>query len=419
MEKQGGVVGSAKPATVDHPVANSRASDLLHERERSLSGAGVALGTLTLVGAGEFMPAMSRAHRAALARLTDAPRAVFLDTPAGFETNVDTICAKATDYYTRRLHTELRIASYRHAERTSAADAARAVAAIRAANFILVGPGSPSYALEQWRGSPVWEAVVERVRGGAHLLAASAAAITLGRYSLPVYEIYKVGRDPFWLEGLNLLGELGLDLAVVPHFDDNSGGEHYDSRFCYMGLARFEALQAQLPPEVTIVGIDEYTTLALDPLSDSATVGGQGVVTVIADGERSVWPAGAAIPFARLRARGARSAPAIPPRDASDEQAALPEPDALEALGRYLESLSEMSSAERVELLSRVEAATRSAESARTPSNDDALVDLVLALRDGLRGAKRWDLSDLARDRLAALGYRIADAPQWSSWSRD
>ena len=38
---------------------------------------------------------------------------------------------------------------------------------------------------------------------------ASAASITLGRFSLPVYEVYKVGADPFWLDGPRHPGDAG------------------------------------------------------------------------------------------------------------------------------------------------------------------------------------------------------------------
>jgi hypothetical protein len=81
----------------------------------------------------------------------------------------------------------------------------------------------------------VWEAVVQRFEEGADVFFASAASISLGRWALPVYEIYKAGSDPFWEDGLDLLSYYGLNVAVVPHFDDQSGGENYDSRFCYMG----------------------------------------------------------------------------------------------------------------------------------------------------------------------------------------
>ena len=54
---------------------------------------------------------------------------------------------------------------------------------------------------------------------------ASAAALTLGAVTIPVYEIYKVGEEPRWLEGLDLLGPAtGLRAAVVPHYDNAEGG---------------------------------------------------------------------------------------------------------------------------------------------------------------------------------------------------
>jgi hypothetical protein len=119
-------------------------------------------GRITLVGAGELMSAMSSLHRAALQRLGAPPRPVFLDTTAGFETNIDAIVQKAVEYYAHHLQADLRVARYRHRERASAEEMAAAVAAIRDANLIFAGPGSPTYAIRQWRDSPVWEAVVQR-----------------------------------------------------------------------------------------------------------------------------------------------------------------------------------------------------------------------------------------------------------------
>ena len=56
-------------------------------------------GRITLVGAGEMMSAMSSLHRAALQKLGEPARPVFLDTTAGYETNVDAIAEKAVEYY--------------------------------------------------------------------------------------------------------------------------------------------------------------------------------------------------------------------------------------------------------------------------------------------------------------------------------
>ena len=104
------------------------------------------------------------------------------------------------------------------------------------------GPGSPSYALAQWKGSQVPAVLAEKLRTGGCVTFASAAAVTLGAFALPVYEVYKVGQRPHWLEGLDLLAEAGLRAAVVPHFNNAEGGNH-DTRYCYMGERRLSALE--------------------------------------------------------------------------------------------------------------------------------------------------------------------------------
>jgi hypothetical protein len=378
-------------------------------------------GRITLIGAGELMAAMSRVHRAALAQLGAPPRPVFLDATAGFETNADAIVEKAVDYYGHYLQTGLRIANYRHREKATPAEIAAAVAEIRAANLIFAGPGSPTYAVKQWRDSPVWDAVLQAFDAGSDILFASAAAITLGRYTLPVYEIYKVGEDPFWTEGLDLLGRVGLNVAIVPHFDDASGGENYDSRFCYVGAQRFDVLQALLPADVTIVGIDAYTALSLDPKSETATVSGQGGVTIIGDGERSYHPSGSTLPFAAFHSAHRRLAPTVEPErhlgyEFSDAPSD-PGGDPFDALIAHVESLQGLAEAERIELLARVQG-LRGDGNDSAPADNATLLDLLLELRRGLREAKRFDLADRARDVLNEIGYEVADTPEGSTWSR-
>ena len=100
---------------------------------------------------------------------------------------------------------------------------------------------------------------------------ASAAALTLGRFTIPVYEIYKVGEAPRWLPGLDLLTPLGLPVAVVPHYDNAEGGNH-DTRFCYLGERRLRVLEAELPEDVFILGVDGHTALVLDVDAGTASV---------------------------------------------------------------------------------------------------------------------------------------------------
>jgi hypothetical protein len=385
-------------------------------------------GSITLIGAGELMSTMSSQHRAVLSRLSGTPRPVFLDTTAGFETNIDTIVAKAVEYYAHHLQTELRVARYRHRDRTSAAELAAAIAEIRAANLIFAGPGSPTYAIKQWRETPIWDAIVERFEAGGDVLFASAASITLGRHALPVYEVYKAGNDPYWEDGLDLLGRFGLNLAVVPHYNDSSGGENYDSRFCYMGARRFDALQECLPPDVTILGIDAYTCVCFDPATRQATVSGQGTITLIGDGEERRYHSGEVVPFEAFQSSSRGVVRTDDGRvfggyefsddgdDAGKEDEAESE-DILAPLLGYVEALSSMRPEERLELMTRLQGLREGIATAR-PETDGPLVELILELREALRQQKRFDLADKARQRLDELGYEIGDSKEGSTWTR-
>ncbi len=376
-------------------------------------------GRITLVGAGELMAAMSSVHRAAINRLGVPPRAVFLDTTAGFETNADAISVKAVEYYAHHLQTNLEIASYRHRDLASTPEVAATVAAIRGANMIFAGPGSPTYAIRQWRDSPVWQAVIDSFAAGADLLFASAASIVLGRYALPVYEVYKAGEDPYWSDGLDVLSQFGLQLAIVPHFDDSSGGENYDSRFCYMGAQRFDLLQERLPSEVTILGIDAYTCVCFDPNTRTASVDGQGAITLIGESGVTRYEAGKELPFEAFRSGQREVVPTFSATEVisgyehSDEAA---DGDALSELTRHIENLQALTGNEKVDLLARLKALPSRSDGANAET--DQLLDLVLELREALRGAKRYDMADKARDLLEELGFEVGDTPDGARWRR-
>jgi len=106
---------------------------------------------------------------------------------------------------------------------------------------------------------------------------ASAAALTLGVATVPVYEIYKCGEDPHWLEGLDVTSAAGLRAAVIPHYDNNEGGTH-DTRFCYLGERRLSKMEKDLPDGVFVLGVDEHTACTFDLDAGTASVEGRGVV---------------------------------------------------------------------------------------------------------------------------------------------
>src|SRR4051794_27231161 len=247
---------------------------------------------LVIMGSGETSPTMSKVHRDLLSRAGPGP-AVMLDTPFGFQENADDISAKALAYFKESVQREIVVASFREAGGDALAYETM-LARLREASYVFAGPGSPSYALAQWSSSQVPAVLAQKLRTGGCVTFASAAACTLGRYALPVYEIYKVGEQVRWLDGLDLTGEIGLPAVIVPHFNNAEGGNH-DTRFCYMGERRLSVLEAMLPEDLFILGVDEHTACILDLDAGTATVAGLGSVTVRRQGQMSALVTGTTV----------------------------------------------------------------------------------------------------------------------------
>lgn len=153
------------------------------------------------------------------------------------------------------------------------------LAAVRQARYVFAGPGSSSYAIEVWGETGLAGVLRELLATGATVTFASAAALTAGVRTLPVYEIYKVGADLGWLEGLNLTGHLGLEAVVVPHWN-NTEGQGFDTSRCYMGRRRFATLRSMLPDRVGVIGMDEHTAVVFDFGEGELSVIGAGRVTL-------------------------------------------------------------------------------------------------------------------------------------------
>jgi cyanophycinase-like exopeptidase len=410
---------------------------------------------LTIMGSGETTPTMARVHRMVLDRLGERPvPAVILDTPYGFQENAEEITGRAVDYFRTTVGAPFSIASFRSADADALARET-ALVRIRDARLVFTGPGSPSYALRQWAGSEIPRLLAEKLARGGAVTMASAAALTLGRYTIPVYEIYKAGEAPRWLDGLDLLTPFGLPVAVVPHYDNAEGGSH-DTRFCYLGERRLRALEAKLPPEVFILGVDGHTALVLDLDTGSASVLGLGSVTVRKDGRSTVFPAGSEVTISELVAaaheEASRGLPAaltgsdgrgVP--DAVPSSAPLREevarleaifgasldecdaPAAVRAILALEETIQSWShDTDQSDALATARSALRSAivclgEMAANGSGDPAdtvrpFVDALLAERVRARDARDWAAADAIRDRLLAAGIELHDSPDGTSW---
>ena len=405
---------------------------------------------LVIMGSGETSPTMSKVHRDLFDRLGPGPvPAVMLDTPFGFQENADDISAKAMAYFRESVQRPIAVASFRSAEDSDALARETMLARLREARYVFAGPGSPSYALAQWAASPIPLVLAQKLRTGGCVTFASAAACTLGPFALPVYEIYKVGERVRWLQGLNLMAEVGLPAVVVPHFNNAEGGNH-DTRYCYMGERRLSLLEAVLPPEVFILGVDEHTACIVDLDAGTATVAGLGSVTVRHQGQMSAVASGSMVTLGDLAALAtgeAVTASAPPPAavafgDAGDPlgtdieriehafDAALRAGDAPTAVKLTLELDDLLLDWSRDTLqsdqLDRARAGLRAmivrlGEAAEVGLRDPRgvlapFVEALLEARRRARAEGRYDESDVLRDRLLAAGVEVRDTATGTEW---
>lgn len=404
-----------------------------------------------MMGSGELTSSMVEVHKELLRRLADPPRAVFLDTPAGFQLNVDQLSQRAVNYFRSHIQQEMSAASFKRSEALTTYEAEQAFQTLREADFILIGPGSPTYAVRQWRPTPIPEILVQRLESGGCLVAASAAALTVGRFTLPVYELYKVGEDLHWAEGLDTMGHFGFNLVVIPHWNNAEGGSH-DTRFCYMGEPRFRRLESLLPEDTCILGLDEHTACLIDLEHDEVVIRGIGRVTFRCRGVETTLERGEHFSAEILRGRegggeltGKPSLTLEPAMGSGVEEKSFWEKvRALEgefhtrlenneaggtinalleldqAIWRALEDLESeefISQAreilrEQIVLLGmRLESAPASKADCLAP-----VVEEMLKLRENFRREKRWPEADAIRESLQRLGIRVEDTPEGTRW---
>jgi cyanophycinase-like exopeptidase len=407
-------------------------------------------GVLVIMGSGETAPTMVKPHRAILERVGER-RAVLLDTPYGFQSNADDISARAVGYFAASVGRQIDVLSWRRPP-TDTLERERALTTLREAGWVFAGPGSPTYALRQWRDTPVPDLIAGKLRDGGVVCFASAAALTLGSHAIPVYEIYKAGIEPHWVPGLDLVSPLlGFPAVIIPHYDNAEGG-HHDTRYCYLGEGRLSAMEAELPEETLILGVDEHTAVLFDLTAGTATVLGNGQFTIRCRGESAIHPAGSVVGIATLASGGSAVVP-VPAGAPPDEAPVRPPPESsLKAAADALEARFDIALAARdvdgcvaaildleqimvdwsadTNISDEGEQARavlramvmRLGELAQGGARDPhevlgPYVSLLLDLRAKARAARDFATSDEIRDRLTAAGVEVRDTPSGPEWT--
>ncbi|PHX72041.1 MAG: hypothetical protein CK521_03050 [Acidimicrobium sp.] len=417
---------------------------------------------LAIMGSGETAPTMVTTHRRLTSLLPSPVKAVVLETPYGFQENAPELAAKAVEYFKTSINVDLVVAGLVRLQDTHiAADPVaieRGLRALADSDYIFAGPGSPTYALRQWAGSSVARIMIDKLTNGGIVTFASAAALTLGKATVPVYEVYKVGQDVQRLEGLDILATIGINAALIPHYDNTEGANH-DTRFCYLGEARLQMFESLLDEETYVLGIDEHTGLIIDIDAATATVVGNSNVTIRLRTESFVYPTGSVIPLSLLQSpfsllTGSEEGSSISsvatvavatstqPAQADSLDAVLEA--SIQTFGEAIEQRDALAAVRAVlaleqamqdwsidtlqsDVLVRARGALRSMISqlgdaaiggVRDPREVVApFIEAMLSVRATVRAEKRFDLSDVIRDVFAALNIEVRDTPTGVEWS--
>ena len=340
-------------------------------------------GLIALLGSGETSATGGQIFETVASKSKAPVNIRILETPAGFELNASRVAGRVGEFLSTRLQNyqpEIKLIPARRRGTPNSPDSPAVLQDLLDADIMFMGPGSPTYAVRQLKGSLAWDYLQTLHRLGSAVVLASAATISFGEVALPVYEIYKVGEDPFWKPGLDFFKPYGLSLAFIPHWNNTDGGSELDTSHCFIGLARYEPLFRQLPPGVTVVGLDEHTGVVIDLAQESCHVIGRSQVHIIRGEQETVYQNG----------------------DRFD----------IHQLGDF-HPLSDIHNGIDPVIWQKVSDERQALQAARNqPEQAPPTVLALVEQRQAARKNKQWDESDQLREKIADLGWLVKDTPQ-------
>lgn len=253
-------------------------------------------GPIVLFGSGETLPASGKAYEIIAKSLGKQLQISILETPAGFQPNTEIVAKKVSDFISTRLQNyapSIQLIPARSTNSNYSPNNIEIVDKMLLSNWIFMGPGSPTYTIRQLQNSLALDYLYALNQTGAALTLSSAGVLAMSALTLPVYEIYKVGEEIHWKNGLNYFSQFGSELVLIPHWNNKDGGTELDTSRCFMGTKRFEILREMLPENMPIIGIDEQTALIFQFKPEpKVKITGKGSVKSIVGTKEKVFPPG-------------------------------------------------------------------------------------------------------------------------------
>ncbi len=227
-----------------------------------------------------------------------------LETPTGFEVNaIHGWSERMQKFFEKSLQNHkpdvTRIRAWRRDERAVSTNNPAVVDSILTQDYLYCGAGSPIYTVTHLSKTRAYANLLKAHHEGIVLCLGSATAVAMSRWAIPVYEIFKTGADLVWADGLDLFSLYGMQLAIVPHWN-NAEGEDFDTTRCYLGSVRFEKMRTLLPSGAVIVGIDEQTACIFDVTQKTIDVVGIGQAHIVTQKKQRDVDSGESFPFSAL-----------------------------------------------------------------------------------------------------------------------
>jgi cysteinyl-tRNA synthetase len=231
-----------------------------------------------------------------------------------------------------------------------------------------------------------------------------------------------------------------------------------------MGERRLRVLEAALPADTFVLGVDSHTALVIDLERGRASVSGLGGATIRVAGRSAVFPSGSDVPIENLAevARqlaageavqvdaetGGRAGETLGAASSGGSgRAGAPLGDEMTHLeGTFVEALARDDTPAAVSALLEVDSAisARLRGGEDSPDLDNAtatfraliarlgerasdgprdtrsllepIVETLLEVRARARAEGDWETADLIRDRLASAGVEVRDSVDESTW---
>ena len=228
-----------------------------------------ANGTVALVGAGEYLPAILPVDKMLLGRVNSTPRVVVLPTASAPDGDgvPERWARMGVEHFAQLGVTAEPIMLLNRSDAENAGVAAQ----LAVANFTYFSGGKPRYLLETLQGTASWQAILDVFAAGGIVAGCSAGAMALGGM---VFDFPQVWRT---------IPALGLvpGIAVIPHFDELP--------------SLITDTIARGKHKVTVVGIDGAT--ALVGADDQWVAYGRGGVTVFTKNGKQRYVDGEIVPL--------------------------------------------------------------------------------------------------------------------------